>query len=229
MCFRPTTSANICACRILYKLDGAGAELQVGLTQDEVRELDAMSLPQLLAELKRAKLAHKGGRSQYLGVCESYAGKWQARYGRVNVGRRNAMCDSEEEAARMYDTFVLHAKGRYAFHTTDHSDCARLLTSEGAGLVSSVFCKCSLPAGQADLNVRAYIEWRDIRVLLCNAGTPSRTFNTPTQSLTPSAAPKPAWQPARRPRRAPAAPSGRPPSGAATAQVRFHSPRCITL
>lgn len=107
----------------------------MGLTQDEVSELDAMSLPQLVAELKRAKLDHKGGRSQYLGVCEQ-SGKWRARY--TGVSRRHAMCDSEEEAARMYDTFVLHAKGRYAFHTTDHSDCARLLTAEGAGPVSSV-------------------------------------------------------------------------------------------
>lgn len=96
-------------CRVLYKLDGDHAKLQVGLDAEEKRELGTMSMKQLLAELKRAKLAHKEGQSKYLGVRPS-GRRWRVRHRRTSSNSRT--CDTEVEAARQYDVWALENDGR---------------------------------------------------------------------------------------------------------------------
>lgn len=106
----PLLHALVGLCRVLYKLDGPDCEdFQVGLTEEDMRALDALSLEQLLVQLKRAKLDHRQGKSKFRGVEQRHNGKWRARWGR---NKRSTAYTYEEEAARAYDRFALEEEGR---------------------------------------------------------------------------------------------------------------------
>lgn len=82
----------------------------MGLSAEEMRALDALSLEQLLESLKPAHLQNRQPKSKYKGVTQTN-GTWRARLCRV-TGQRSAVCDSEEEAARAYDRLALEQLGR---------------------------------------------------------------------------------------------------------------------
>lgn len=105
-------------CRILYKLDGPECEeFQVGLSAEDMRVLDALSLEQLLAQLKRAQLQNRQGKNKYKGVQQVQSGRWQANWrggrGASGTAFRCATFDDEDEAARAYDRFAMEEAGRY--------------------------------------------------------------------------------------------------------------------
>ena len=90
----------------------AYTDFQVGLTTEEMRALDAMTLEQLLAQLKRAHLQNRQpAKSGYRGVRQLSSGRWQARW-KHNGTERSMIFDTGEEAARTYDRWVLQDCGR---------------------------------------------------------------------------------------------------------------------
>ena len=101
-------------CRVFYKLEGPNCKrFQVGLSADEMRALDAITLEQLLALLKRAHLQTRQAKFKYVGVRQTRSGRWKAEQGRSQDGRRRSQVfDTEDQAARAYDRRVLQELGR---------------------------------------------------------------------------------------------------------------------
>ena len=108
-------SALAAKCRVWYKLEGPDCtKIQVGLSADEMRSLDAITLEQLLVLLKRAQLQTRQDASKYVGVSQAHSGRWRAQYRcRDRSGlRRCAVFDTEDQAARAYDRWALQELGR---------------------------------------------------------------------------------------------------------------------
>ena len=95
-----------------YKLEGPDCtKIQVGLSAEEMRALDAVTLEQLLALLKRTHLQNRQAKSRYKGLSQRRNGKWQVKY-QSRHAPRSADFDDENEAARMYDRWALQERGR---------------------------------------------------------------------------------------------------------------------
>ena len=100
-------------CRVLYKAEGSGCEpFQVGLSADEMRALDAITLEQLLALLKRAQLQFRQAKFKYVGVRQMDSGRWKAQCRRRDGSQCAKTFDTEDQAARMYDRWTLQELGR---------------------------------------------------------------------------------------------------------------------
>jgi AP2 domain len=111
-CSAPHQPRLSSVCRVLYKLEGPDcSRIQIGLSAEEMRALDAVTLEQLLALLKRAHLQHRQTKAKYVGVFNRGTGRWQARW-RSQDAPRSADFDTEDQAARAYDRWALQDLGR---------------------------------------------------------------------------------------------------------------------
>lgn len=110
MMFSMVAQQQLLACRVLYKLEGPSCQtFQVGLSPEEMQALDAVTLEQLLAVLKRAHLQTRQTESTYRGV-DPKSGRWRMRY-RSSRMQRSAVFDHKEDAARAYDRWALQDSG----------------------------------------------------------------------------------------------------------------------
>ena len=105
-------STVVVECRVWYKLEGPDCrKFQIGLSAEEMRALDAVTLEQLLAQLKRVQLQTRQAKARYKGVHPMSSGRWRAQL-RSHHATRSATFATEVQAARAYDRWALQELGR---------------------------------------------------------------------------------------------------------------------
>jgi hypothetical protein len=99
---------------MMYKIrgDGPGVHFNIGLSDADKVELDAISLETLLATHVSA---FTSGASLYRGVCwKKREQKWQARISHCGIDMSLGHYHFEEDAARAYDSAAKEMHGQYA-------------------------------------------------------------------------------------------------------------------
>ncbi|CAI6000080.1 unnamed protein product [Closterium sp. NIES-64] len=97
------------ACRAAYKFQGSKAQLNIGLSEEEKRELDAESEEDFVTSIRNLLLARHRGSSRYKGVSWYNAGQvWRAS---TRINRKFVHLgyfSSEEEAAAAYESAAMN-------------------------------------------------------------------------------------------------------------------------
>lgn len=107
---------RVFACRVAYKLRGDDAVLALPMSEAERQRLDAMSLEEVVVEIRAAGgFAFSKGSSAYRGVCwHKGQGNWKAGIKVAGKQQTVGSFDDEEEAARAYDAAARRVHGRCA-------------------------------------------------------------------------------------------------------------------